>query len=334
MLADKIIFLRKRQNLSQEELAFKLDVSRQSVSKWESGQSIPDIEKLDLLSEIFNVSIDYLIKDDEKVVPSTINDKTTITKMTMSEVKSYLHYRVRASWWIAVATSLLILSPILLLILNAISIYFNTSFNNMYANLIGVINLFIILVISVSIYVYFGLKSSQYKFLEYTEIINLEKGVFEFVKDKQKNFKNIYFSCNIIATAILLISLLPLIIVALLQLENLYLLMTALSLFLISIAIGMYIVVGIQNISMEKILQEKRYTKKNKFINEIDSYITIVFWSVLTAIYLAWSFIGNAWYISWIVYVVGAFIYYSINICVTYFISKKFKNSNKKDKNK
>lgn len=164
MLADKIIFLRKQQNLSQEELAFKLDVSRQSVSKWETGQSVPDIEKLILLSEIFDTSIDYLIKDDEKEVSSPIKDKTTMIKMTISEVKNYLSYRVRASWWLAISTSLLILSPILFLILKTISMNFNTSFSSMYANLIGVINLFIILVFSVSVYVYFGLKSSQYKF--------------------------------------------------------------------------------------------------------------------------------------------------------------------------
>ena len=159
-------------------------------------------------------------------------------------------------------TSLLILSPILLLILKATSINFNTSFNNMYANLIGVINLFIILVISISVYVYFGLRSSQYKFLEYKEKINLEKGVFEFVKDKQQKFKNIYLLCNIIATVLLLISLLPLIISVFFQLKYLYFIMAALSLFFISIAVGIYIVVGIQEISMEKILQEKRYTKK------------------------------------------------------------------------
>ena len=103
LLGNKINYLRKQQNLSQEELAFKLDVSRQSVSQWESGQSTPDIEKLNLLSEIFDVSIDYLIKDNEKDVPSTINKKTSITKMTMNEVKNYLNYRVHASWWIAVA---------------------------------------------------------------------------------------------------------------------------------------------------------------------------------------------------------------------------------------
>ncbi len=55
--------LRKKNNLSQEELAEKIGVSRQAISKWESGTSLPEIEKLISLSEYFNVSIDYLVKE-------------------------------------------------------------------------------------------------------------------------------------------------------------------------------------------------------------------------------------------------------------------------------
>jgi transcriptional regulator with XRE-family HTH domain len=61
----KIQQLRKSKGLSQEQLAEKLEVSRQAVSKWESGTSTPDIEKLSLISELFEVSTDYLIKDEE-----------------------------------------------------------------------------------------------------------------------------------------------------------------------------------------------------------------------------------------------------------------------------
>ncbi|MBQ2506204.1 MAG: helix-turn-helix transcriptional regulator, partial [Erysipelotrichaceae bacterium] len=64
ILADKIIENRKKNGWSQEELADMLDVSRQSVSKWESAQAIPDMKKIVQLSEIFNVSTDYLLKDE------------------------------------------------------------------------------------------------------------------------------------------------------------------------------------------------------------------------------------------------------------------------------
>ena len=64
IFADKLIALRKQHGLSQEQLAEKLNVSRQSVSKWEGAQSIPDINKIIQLSQIFGVSTDYLLKDE------------------------------------------------------------------------------------------------------------------------------------------------------------------------------------------------------------------------------------------------------------------------------
>ena len=65
-LSEKIMNLRKKNGWSQEELAERLDISRQSVSKWESGESIPTLEKLIRISEIFEVSTDYLLKDNFK----------------------------------------------------------------------------------------------------------------------------------------------------------------------------------------------------------------------------------------------------------------------------
>jgi transcriptional regulator with XRE-family HTH domain len=63
-IGEKIQQLRKMNNLSQEQLAEKLAVSRQSISKWELGESTPDTEKIILLSRIFQVSTDYLLHDD------------------------------------------------------------------------------------------------------------------------------------------------------------------------------------------------------------------------------------------------------------------------------
>lgn len=64
IFADKLIRLRKQAGLSQEDLANELNISRQSVSKWEQAQSIPDLDKIIQLSTFFNVSTDYLIKDE------------------------------------------------------------------------------------------------------------------------------------------------------------------------------------------------------------------------------------------------------------------------------
>lgn len=61
-MADRIQYLRKINGISQEELADKIGVSRQAVSKWESEQSIPDIEKIITMSDLFEVTTDYIIK--------------------------------------------------------------------------------------------------------------------------------------------------------------------------------------------------------------------------------------------------------------------------------
>ena len=61
-MADRIQALRKSQSISQEELADRVGVSRQAVSKWESEQSMPDLDKIVALSEIFDVTTDYLLK--------------------------------------------------------------------------------------------------------------------------------------------------------------------------------------------------------------------------------------------------------------------------------
>ena len=64
ILADKIIDLRKKNGWSQEELGEQLGVSRQAVSKWESMQTVPDINKIIAMAEVFGVSTDYLLKDE------------------------------------------------------------------------------------------------------------------------------------------------------------------------------------------------------------------------------------------------------------------------------
>ena len=73
-IADRIQYLRKQKGYSQEELADKVGVSRQVVSKWESEQSMPDLEKIIVMSDLFEVTTDYILKGIEPV--STTNRKT------------------------------------------------------------------------------------------------------------------------------------------------------------------------------------------------------------------------------------------------------------------
>lgn len=84
-ISEKIQQLRKSRGLSQEQLAEKLDISRQAVSKWESGTSTPDIEKIVLMSELFEVSTDYLIKGEE-----TSKSNETVQQSVHLQSKLYI----------------------------------------------------------------------------------------------------------------------------------------------------------------------------------------------------------------------------------------------------
>ena len=108
ILADKIIRLRKKNGWSQEDLADKMSVSRQAVSKWEGAQTIPDLEKILQLSVLFGVTTDYLLKDeieDEELTNDTSSD-TTVKRISIEEANAYIEQRKKAAWRIALATFL------------------------------------------------------------------------------------------------------------------------------------------------------------------------------------------------------------------------------------
>lgn len=82
--SEKLLNLRKANNMTQEQLAEKLDVSRQSISKWESGQVTPDIEKIVAISAVFDVTTDYLLKATE------IDDLSVKTAILEKQQKSIM----------------------------------------------------------------------------------------------------------------------------------------------------------------------------------------------------------------------------------------------------
>ncbi|MCI8646571.1 MAG: helix-turn-helix transcriptional regulator [Firmicutes bacterium] len=82
--SEKLLTLRKAKGLTQEQLAEQLDISRQSVSKWESGQASPELEKIAALSAIFDVTTDYLLKS------SDIDDLSVKTEMLEKQQRDML----------------------------------------------------------------------------------------------------------------------------------------------------------------------------------------------------------------------------------------------------
>lgn len=78
---EKLRTLRENKNLSQEMLAQELNVARQTVSKWELGETTPEMDKLVKMSEIFEISLDDLIKDNETIISPTEGNNTNTQKL-------------------------------------------------------------------------------------------------------------------------------------------------------------------------------------------------------------------------------------------------------------
>ena len=99
ILADKIIDLRKKNGWSQEELAEKLGVSRQAVSKWESAQAIPDLGRVLAMADLFSVTTDYLLRDEnEAPTPATMEDSAPDSSVRAPSSPSAGSRRPHAPW--------------------------------------------------------------------------------------------------------------------------------------------------------------------------------------------------------------------------------------------
>ena len=94
---EKLIKLRKENKLTQDKLAAKINISRQSISKWENGHGYPDIENLIKISDLYNLSLDELLKDDKKLEKKIIKDSKSnkyhlISVLYMLAILIYIGY--------------------------------------------------------------------------------------------------------------------------------------------------------------------------------------------------------------------------------------------------
>ncbi len=323
ILADKIINERKKAGWSQEELAEQLGVSRQAVSKWESAQSVPDLNRILQMAELFSVSTDYLLKDDMEPADAAASapeggsgsafSGREARKVSMEEASSYINVVKRTAPSIAAGVSLCILSPVLLIVLsglaseNMIGVSVNAAVG------IGMSVLLLLVAAGVLLFIRSDFYLKQYKYLE-TEPIETLYGVSGMVREKKNDFSARHTASIAVGVVICILSVLPLIIVSLVS-GRAYLVvaMVGVLLVLTSIAVNLIVrsscVMGCYN----KLLQEEDYTVKNKETANALSAVASVFWLAVVGGYLAWSFLSGSWHITWIVFPLAVFVYAIIN---------------------
>lgn len=331
ILADKIIQLRKKNGWSQEELAEQMGVSRQAVCKWEGAQSIPDINKLIQLSQLFGVTTDYLLKDEiEDVVYDTDsyqeepeNEEQSRRYVSMEEANAFLKVKEETSGKIAFGVFLCILSPIVMFLLAGAAECGMIPMTEDMAGGLGMLFLLIIIAPAVAIFIQCGMKTSPYDFLD-KEAIETQYGVTGMVKERRDNFRDTYIKYLILGVILCVLAAIPLFCVAMINTTEFYE-VVALCLVLLIVAIGVVFIVkvSIPWEAMKKLLQEGDYSiaekEKKRTGKDLIGPISGIYWMICTAIYLGVSLTQNNWEFAKVLWPVAGVLYVAvIIICEMY----------------
>ena len=326
ILGEKIARLRRKNGWSQEELADKMEVSRQAVSKWESGQTMPDLERILRLSSLFGVTIDYLLKDGAapEIPRAEAEEETQIRLISLADAADYLSLRERASVQIASGTFLCILAFMPLLLLGAAAEQFQLS--EALAGLIRLASLFLLAAIAVVIFMRCGFHSAPYRFIELGEF-RAENDVNDMVRARKMQFRSAYLRGNLIGVCLCILSPLALFSGILSESDFTQVLLLCVTLLLAGIGVVSFILVGVRWASMERLLREGDFAPRTKSGTRMrrerfDEQLSYAYWLLATTIYLAWSFLTNDWGRTWIVWPVAGVLFGAIRILVGAFVSQ------------
>lgn len=306
ILADKLINERKKNGWSQEELAEMLGVSRQSVSKWESAQSTPDLTRIIKMSELFGVSTDYLLKDDEEFEGSVelkeeVKRDTDIVSVSMEMASKFLKVEEKVAPRIANATSLCILSPAVLILLGGLTESRKIPFSEDAGGGIGLVTMMVMIAVAVYSFIRCGMETKEFEFLE-KKAIETAYGVEGMVKERKKAFSKKFTTVLATGVVVCILSVVPLFVATIWDIE--WTLIAAVSILLVIVAIGVNMIIRVSIIrgSYEKLLQDGDYTKEGKKASKVVGIISGIYWPLMVVIYLAWSFLTYDWEITWIVW--------------------------------
>lgn len=321
IFADKLIDLRKKNGWSQEELADRLAVSRQSVSKWESAQSVPDMNRILKLSELFGVSTDYLLKDE--LEPEALRGQTLpipdteppLRQVSMEEASAFLEHRKLAARRIALGVMLCILSPVLLILLGGAQEAGKLALSQAQAVGIGLVALFLLVGTAVALFVTTVLQGSRFEYLE-KEQFETAYGVDGMAKDRREKFRSSFNQRLTLGIVLCIVSVIPLFLTLIFFGEGETAVesfphVISLAVLLVLASVGVLLIVHASMIwgGYQMLLEDGSYSRADKAENELNETLSTVYWCAVVAGYLTWSFISKDWNKTWIVWPIAGVVF-------------------------
>ena len=285
-LYEKLYELRRASGMSQEELAEKLGVTRQSVSKWEGAQSVPDMDKVVSMSRLFGVTTDYLLKDElEEDAPCAAaeDNDPPLRRVTMGQASAYLALRKAAAPKVAAG--------------------------------IGLCVLLVLVAVAVSLFLRTAAQVREFKFLE-EEPFETEYGVDGMVRQRQQEYKDTNTRLTTVGVVLCVLAAVPLFAVMCIDGADL-LYVGAVCALLALVAVGCLALVttGVYQGAMEQLLEEGDYTRPQKKHHKLRGTVTMIYWLAATAVFLLYTYgphgNGQPRY-SWIIWAVVGVLYAAV----------------------
>lgn len=316
ILADKIIHLRKKEGWSQEQLAEKVGVSRQSISKWEGAQSIPDMNKLLILAEIFDVSTDYLLKDEIEIEERpALQQDTSLSTDTGEELKAvsmemaqdFLAENEKSAFRIAFGVMLCILSPVTMILLAGAGEYGKIPLTEDQGGMIGTVVLLLMIVGAVTLFVYTGMRNSKYDFIR-EQSIDTAYGVAGMTKDRKQKYEGTHTKNLIIGIALCVACTIPVLACDFSAMGDEFFEIYGVVALLIMVAAGVYHIVKTCCIwgGFQALLEEGDY---NRAVKKFSRTVGGIYWGIVTALYLLISFLTMAWHSTWVIWPVAGILF-------------------------
>lgn len=299
----KLQVLRKDKRLSQEALAEQLGVSRQAVSKWERGEGYPEMDTIIMISNLFGVTLDYLMKDNDDEELSVSIEEGGIVLST-AELDNFILYKKRNAFIIAISVLAIIMSVSLV-------VFFEE-------NSLAIGAMLIIIGLAVGSMILVGILSEKYEYLEKKPII-LKGNDLEKMMGKQKKHMTTFAMMIAAGVFIIILGAAALVVfeVEFLTISTSYSItvleggpMVGYFLWIVAIAVFIFIYAGMTQQTYQQICNSKEYVKEVEEEEEENKYYAITM-PVATAIYLLVGFLFDSWNQSWVIFPVVAILTYA-----------------------
>lgn len=317
-IAKNLQYLRRRDKITQEELAEKLNVSRQSVSKWEMGEAYPETEKLLALCELFDVSLDGLMRNDlseaEQSETSTVEFVQTVSEEIAAEEQVreveptqfavYAKHMDKHSRAIAIGVTLILIGVAICIALSGFALTLS-GFAAQVAEIMGGVSVILFVAIAVFLFVMFGQMHENFR--KRNPLVSKPSDAV------RKGFAAIMAALisGILLDVVFMIVMSSLIEAHVINVDNeeaAICYVTAAFMFVLAFIVGGIVYMGIQHSKYDLRKCAGENGDENPRRNKLSDTICGVIMMVATATYLLLGFIGDHWHPGWIVFPVGGIL--------------------------